>query len=656
MTMKQLLGTLVLPREVTAFEREYLARINRIALVFFALHIPLLSGIAWANETGPVKALLLTVLAVSGPALAMRALSNPRWVSMVFGVVAMFMGALLVHFGRGLWTIEMHFYFFVALALLAVFANPMVVVVAAVTVAAHHFVLWFIAPTSVFNYDAPLSSVLVHALFVVLESVAAIFVARSFFDNVIGLERIVATRTAQLDQKNAEMTLVFENVQQGFLTASVDGVLHAQHSKVVTSWLTTPAADERVWDFFGRVDPAFGAWLRLGWESLVEDVMPREVSVSQLPRALSNGGRSFEVSYQLVEVDGAISQVLVLVSDVTERVASEVADVARREAMQVFERVVKDRSAFLEFFADAGRQVAQLEATPCALSEAAQRRVIHTVKGNCAMFGMFSVTEACNAVEAGLAERGDSLTPDDRAKVALAWRTSSTRLQHLFQDQTVAAIELDEADVVGVMQAIKEGVPQTELLRLVESWKHETVSRRFERCADEAHSLSTRLGKGALTVEIEGRQVRLPREHFAPVWGVVGHLVRNAIDHGFATRPEKPTLRLAASLRDDEVVISVGDNGGGIDWGRLADSARQRGLPTESREDLERALFADGITTRTDATDISGRGVGLAAVKEVCERLGGHLRVTSTNTGTTFALVFPDTAARRSSSVIAKAA
>ena len=102
---------------------------------------------------------------------------------MTYGFTAMVMGGLLVHFGQGPMQIEMHFYFFVLIALLAVFANPMVILTAAVTVALHHFVVWLVIPISVFNYQASLWTVVVHALFVSLESIAAVFVARSFFND-----------------------------------------------------------------------------------------------------------------------------------------------------------------------------------------------------------------------------------------------------------------------------------------------------------------------------------------------------------------------------------------------------------------------------------------------------------------------------------------
>jgi hypothetical protein len=108
--------------------------------------------------------------------------------------------------------IEMHFYFFALLAMLAIFGNPMVIVVAAVTVAVHHLLLWATLPASVFNYAAPLWVVVVHAAFVVLESVATVYIARSFFDNVIGLEKIVHQRTAEIDARNRDMRLVLDNV------------------------------------------------------------------------------------------------------------------------------------------------------------------------------------------------------------------------------------------------------------------------------------------------------------------------------------------------------------------------------------------------------------------------------------------------------------
>src|SRR5947209_7243877 len=152
--LKRLASYLILPNEITAFESDYLRRLNRIGLIFFYAHIPVFMGVAALAGTGVVTALLLTTAVLVGPTIAYRTFDNVRVMSAVFGFTAMCMGGLLVHFGQGPLQIEMHFYFFVLLALLAVFGNPVAILVAAVTVALHHLLLWLILPSSVFNYEA----------------------------------------------------------------------------------------------------------------------------------------------------------------------------------------------------------------------------------------------------------------------------------------------------------------------------------------------------------------------------------------------------------------------------------------------------------------------------------------------------------------------
>ena len=188
---QRIIDAVCLPDQITEFERRYLERMNKIGFCFFAAHLPVFVLLAYSNGTGPLLALLLTAAVLVGPALAFLAFDNPRHVSLTHGFTAMLMGGILVHVGQGPVQIEMHFYFFALLAMLAIYGNPLVILVAAVTVALHHLAGWWLVPSSVFNYDAPIWVVLVHAAFVVLESVATCYIARNFFDNVIGLERIV---------------------------------------------------------------------------------------------------------------------------------------------------------------------------------------------------------------------------------------------------------------------------------------------------------------------------------------------------------------------------------------------------------------------------------------------------------------------------------
>lgn len=139
------------------------------------------------------------------------------------------------------------------------------------------------------------------------------------------------------------------------------------------------------------------------------------------------------------------------------------------------------------------------------------------------------------------------------------------------------------------------------------------------------------------------------------------HLARNAVDHGLesaeqrrmARKPEEGTIRLTASRAGDDLVIEVADDGRGLERTRLLSTAIARGLVApataarQSDADVWRLVFAPGLSTAREVTELSGRGVGLDIVRQSCESLGGAVDVTSRpGAGTTFTLRLPVTDGR----------
>jgi two-component system chemotaxis sensor kinase CheA len=155
--------------------------------------------------------------------------------------------------------------------------------------------------------------------------------------------------------------------------------------------------------------------------------------------------------------------------------------------------------------------------------------------------------------------------------------------------------------------------------------------------------LSSELGKQTL-VDIAGGDVELDREMIEIIRDPLGHIIRNAIDHGI----EAPGIRLAAGKREtgllaitarqsgNQILIDVVDDGRGIDHAKIvekavaagiidaADSAR---LSKRERTDL---IFAPGLSTADAVTAISGRGVGMDVVRANIERIGGSVEIEST--------------------------
>ncbi len=158
-------------------------------------------------------------------------------------------------------------------------------------------------------------------------------------------------------------------------------------------------------------------------------------------------------------------------------------------------------------------------------------------------------------------------------------------------------------------------------------------------------------------LQVSGEQVPVDREILRQLEAPLGHLVRNAIDHGIeapddralAHKARQATLRIEARHRAGGLVVEVKDDGRGIDRNRLREKIVAKGLATEAMalamEDSELFdfLFLPGFSTAETVTDISGRGVGLDVVQSMAHAVGGSLEVRSTPQGTTFAMRLPVT-------------
>ncbi len=644
-----LLKVLRLPDEITAFEDRYLRRINRIALWFFVLHLPAFVTVAYFNDTSPVMALVLTLAVLFGPIVAAKTFENPRNVSLMHGFTSMLMGGLLVHFGQGPVQIEMHFYFFAVLAMLAIFANPMVVLVAAGTVSVHHLALWYYLPQSVFNYDAPLWVVLVHAAFVVLESVATVYIARSFFDNVIGLERIVQSRTRALDQKNHQMRLVLDNVDQGLLTVNQEGCVSDQRSAVVDQWLGGCEENARFVDCLARVDSRTADAFEAGFDQLLMGILPVDVSIEQLPSDMSFDGRSFGLTYTPITHEDELVQLLVVITDRTAVVLREQLESEQRETMALLDRSSKDQVGFGEFIEEAKLLVKAITEQLCD-GLPLLKRTIHTLKGNAMLFDVTTIARLCERMEDEMSDTGEGPSDALLHELGERWDRLKTSLRFVLDTHDSESIHVRPDQYRSLLEAALSEPTQGQLAQMLLALRLEDTEDRLLRIGEQAQRIAHRLGKGDIDIRIAGQGHQLEPRRWASFWQDFIHVVRNAVDHGLETAEERASrgkegpgvLTLSTRVAAGQFVVAIEDNGRGIDWERVREKAQRKGLPHADARDLEAALFADGVTSRDEVTVYSGRGVGLGAVRAACLERGGEIRISSQlGQGTRFEFAFP---------------
>lgn len=645
--LEPLRKTVVLPKEITSFEAAHLSKMNRLATVFFALHIPVLSLIAWFNDTRPIVALVLTAFVAVGPVLAAKLLENPRHHSIVHGVTAMLMGGVLVHVGQGPVQIEMHFYFFVLIAMLSLFGNPMVIVTAAATVAVHHLAMWYLLPSSVFNYDAPLWVVLVHALFVLLEAGGTVFLTRSFFDNVIGLERIVNRRTVELKEKNTEMRLVLDHVEEALFVLDLEGKLCGERSAPAERLFGRPRPRQLFSEWLALLDSRVGTMFQIGIEQLAEGVLPVDVAVAQLPARIDDGRHYYSLQYVPVG-SGSGGKIMVVMSDITQALERGRLQAQQREALDIFNCYYADRRGFVEFVEEA-RALTDAVCRPFNGDLPALRRDLHTLKGNALVFGVCTVASACRELEDYVDREGRAPTLEHLGTLRREWELLEQRLAPIFK-ASVKGIELDRSTYEHLLALARRTEGAEEMLRSLEDAVLEPTARRLRRVREHAKQIAHRLGKGDIKVYIDDGGLSLDPAAWSGFWSSFVHAVRNAVDHGLEAPEERlrngkapfGVLVLSTRVEDDAFVVALEDDGRGIDWERVRGRAQSVGISAGTPAELEAALFSDGVSTAASVTDVSGRGVGMSALAASCRERGGEIEVTTKpNSGTRFSFRFP---------------
>jgi two-component system sensor histidine kinase and response regulator WspE len=167
--------------------------------------------------------------------------------------------------------------------------------------------------------------------------------------------------------------------------------------------------------------------------------------------------------------------------------------------------------------------------------------------------------------------------------------------------------------------------------------------------------LSRELGKKA-RLEIIGESTEVDRDILEKLEAPLNHLIRNSLDHGIespedriaAGKPETGTIRLEAVHRSGMLMITLSDDGRGIDLDELREKILYKGLATGemvnklTEPELMEFLFLSGFSTTDNITEISGRGVGLDVVHNMVHSVGGVVRASSKpNDGTSFTLELP---------------
>ena len=427
--------------------------------------------------------------------------------------------------------------------------------------------------------------------------------------------------------------LVLDHVSEGLATIAYDGSIVGETSRAMDALVGPMRRGDPLWLHL----PARAATaLEFAFSQLSLGVLPLEVALDQLPGEVALDARTLAFAYTPLPDE----RLLVAIRDVTvEREHLRIRE-AEEESLALFRSFKSDRHAVRRFVEDGRVQIATIAA---ATEPGALLVPLHTLKGNASMLHLDTWAARCHAAETMVMEVGE-LTTTKREELAAAWRGTEERTAPILA--AGSGIDVSRRDFARLGELARDERSWAELRRVLEDISLEPAALPLQRLGDHCRDLADRRGR-MVQISVDDGGVRLDPHAWNPLWSALVHVARNAVTHGL---PEgrAGAIRLSAKRDTTGVMIEIADDGDGIRWEQVAARAAELGLPHGSRADLIGALFASQLSTQEQPDELSGRGVGLAAIAEACDALGVSYDVISDpGEGTAFRFWLPTVVGRR---------
>ncbi len=495
------------------------------------------------------------------------------------------------------------------------------------------------------------------------------------------LEKRVAERTAQLRQKTNDINAMLQNMPQGVMTVMAGGLIHPEYSAYLeTIFETSEVANQPVMalvfpstslgaDTLSQVDASIASCIG-------EDEMNFEFNshllVTEFDITLPDGRvKSLALSWSPIADDsGTVDKLMLCVRDVTElkRLESE-ANSRKRELQMIGEILAVSQEKFHPFmasartFLDENRQL--LEQTPQFNQEAINLlfRNMHTIKGNARTYDLLALTNTVHMAEQSYDDLRKSDEPVWDQATLLAELAGVKELLDTYShvNDTVlgrkgpgrrGGVEkflMVERDTVEQSMQMLMGVDPSDTNALRDAVQHvgsmlnmigtKPINEVLAGTLDSLPSLAQELGKEVPTIGIADNGIVIRTQASGLLRNLFTHLLRNSVDHGIEAaeirqakgKPAAGHIQLDLAVNDGHLWIKLRDDGRGLAIGRI----RERALALEmisaykptSSQDIAQLIFHSGFSTAEQVTEVSGRGVGMDAVKGFLEAEGGSIEI-----------------------------
>ena len=498
--------------------------------------------------------------------------------------------------------------------------------------------------------------------------------------HITGLDKLVAEKTAQLQIKTKDMQNMLQNLQQGIFTIEENFEIHHEYSshleEIIESkdiagkdpmeliFKRSNLTEDQLAQLESTIDASLGS---LSWAyELNSHCLPKEI---EYKGPFSKKTKILELDWQPLgyQEDGSeeigditIDKIMVVIRDVSSlRELKAQAEEQQLELQMIGEILEVGPKKLRDFIDSQVKYLAENETIIKEVSEAQEMhsnipllfRNIHTVKGNCRSYKLSGVIDLLHSAEQYLSDLRKNVeeVPDSTKMLddLKSINENLTRYANLI-DQKIGVQDNDNNDFIKFFDQKIQGKTASnanDILSSLISHRIQAnslkISDILEKSINSLPDIAESLGKRKPIVQIAAESILLKREKASIISDIFTHLFRNSIDHGIELpedrnskgKKENGTINLHAVIVNENLEIDFYDDGAGLNLGYL----RKKGIEEkifqgeENDEQIAELIFHSGLSTTQKVTDISGRGVGMDAVRSFIQKEGGSIELVFTD-------------------------
>ncbi|NRA66831.1 MAG: Hpt domain-containing protein [Pseudobacteriovorax sp.] len=460
----------------------------------------------------------------------------------------------------------------------------------------------------------------------------------------------------KVEERTATINMILNNVSSGFCLVDKNMAVEDGYTKSCQSIVGEqfrsgiPLAaclkmDERAADHF-----------KTCFIQVFDDIMPEEVTLRQAPSSVTIGEKTIGISARVIrDGDGTVSKLLFSISDISELKAAQ----KQNRINESLLKILQHKDAFISFLKESKEMIEEAETLlrSDTNDDSRIRIILHTIKGNCGAMGLMELADLIHHIE-------------DKETIELSHLNQiSDHLGSFVKSHDILDIDFEELSEPGTAISMEQidrlhqsiGSTQTleEAKNTVSIWigeiKKVRASSVFATVGDLVQRVSDRLMK-PVVFSFEGADTLVDPDRFKALAQTLPHVIRNCMDHGLeepyerGEKSEEGHLTLVVDEESSHWHVKIKDDGRGINTDKLVEKSLANGILSReeiarmSHNDKLRLIFRDGLSTVESVSDVSGRGVGMAAVLQAVEEAGGNLHLESEmGVGTSFDFTIPKT-------------